>query len=433
MNAEEEKEMMRRGNREGSELFHKWFQSLDQASEEGKSAAYVFVMGSLAEILHTFDMPIVMPEITSLQTAVRRKSADLLNEAEDHGYSPDICGYVKADYAIQAKGGEHPLGRLPKPGLALLTNACNTYLKWGEIWERMFETPLFTLDVPGTRARGTQTWPGNPQFESEKRYVRAQIDELIQTCEEITGKEFDIERLKQNLEYSNRMSAAWEGILECNKTGPAVFNALSDGTAYLGVNNIWRGTEEGAVYFERLLEEKRWMNENNIGVAEEEKHRLAFIGVPCYPIFREFNELFTDWGGVFVISTYLWFASGGNNLGVQYDLEDPLESLAEVTLIHVRDAMDSMFHPEQVLFDNLEEFGIEGVVYHPIKSCRTTSTGLADNRRELMEKTDLPSLFIESDMMDRRVVSVAQMKNRIDAFFEGIEMRKAARLQEAAQ
>jgi benzoyl-CoA reductase subunit B len=95
--------------------------------------------------------------------------------------------------------------------------------------------------------------------------------------------------------------------------------------------------------------------------------------------------------------------------------------------------MDSMFHPEQVLFDNLEEFGIEGVVYHPIKSCRTTSTGLADNRRELMEKTDLPSLFIESDMMDRRVVSVAQMKNRIDAFFEGIEMRKAARLQEAAQ
>jgi len=315
----------------------------------------------------------------------------------------------------------------------LLTNACNTYLKWGEIWERMFETPLFTLDVPGTRARGTQTWPGNPQFESEKRYVRAQIDELIQTCEEITGKEFDIERLKQNLEYSNRMSAAWKGILECNKTGPAVFNALSDGTAYLGVNNIWRGTEEGAVYFERLLEEKRWMNENNIGVAEEEKHRLAFIGVPCYPIFREFNELFTDWGGVFVISTYLWFASGGNNLGVQYDLEDPLESLAEVTLIHVRDAMDSMFHPEQVLFDNLEEFGIEGVVYHPIKSCRTTSTGLADNRRELMEKTDLPSLFIESDMMDRRVVSVAQMKNRIDAFFEGIEMRKAARLQEAAQ
>ena len=101
MSAEVQNEMMRRGNREGSELFRKWFQGLNQASDEGKSAAYVFVMGSLAEILHAFDMPIVMPEITSLQTAVRRKSDDLLNEAEDHGYSPDICAYVKADYAIQ--------------------------------------------------------------------------------------------------------------------------------------------------------------------------------------------------------------------------------------------------------------------------------------------------------------------------------------------
>jgi len=229
------------------------------------------------------------------------------------------------------------------------------------------------------------------------------------------------------------MSAAWKEILEYNKTKPAVFNALTDGTAYLGVNNIMRGTREGAEYFENLLEEKRWMFENGIGIADDEKHRLAFIGVPCYPIFREFNNLFSDWGGVFVTSTYLWFASGGNNLGFQYNLDDPLDSLAEVTLMHVRDAMDSMFHPEEIIINNMKDFGIEGVVYHPIKSCRTSSTGLADNRRALMEVTDLPSLFIESDMMDKRVVSIAPMKNRIDAFFEGMEMRRAARLQEAIQ
>jgi benzoyl-CoA reductase subunit B len=41
-----------------------------------------------------------------------------------------------------------------------------------------------------------------------------------------------------------------------------------------------------------------------------------------------------------------------------------------------------------------------------------------------MERADIPSLYIESDMMDRRVVSEAQMKNRIDAFFEGLASRK---------
>jgi benzoyl-CoA reductase subunit B len=58
------------------------------------------------------------------------------------------------------------------------------------------------------------------------------------------------------------------------------------------------------------------------------------------------------------------------------------------------------------------------------------STGLADSRRAFAARHDVQSLFIESDMMDRRVVSEAQMKNRIDAFFEGLASR---RRQEAAR
>ena len=102
----------------------------------------------------------------------------------------------------------------------------------------------------------------------------------------------------------------------------------------------------------------------------------------------------------------------------------PLESLAEGILISVRDAMDSMFYPDRAIIEMVDSFHLDGVVYHPIKSCRTTSTGMADNRRALMAARDIPSLFIESDMMDRRVVAEAQMKNRIDAFFEGLASRR---------
>jgi benzoyl-CoA reductase subunit B len=68
----------------------------------------------------------------------------------------------------------------------------------------------------------------------------------------------------------------------------------------------------------------------------------------------------------------------------------------------------------------IDPFGVDGVVFHAIKSCRTVSTGLADSRRALTAARDVPTLFLESDMMDRRVVSEAQLKNRIDAFFEGL-------------
>ena len=417
-------DILGRGNRDGAALFQEWFTELNQTAETGGQAAYVFVMGSMAELLRVFDLPIVMPEINSLQTAVRRVAHDYLNLAEDYGYSPDICGYVKADVAVQLKHGEHPMGRIPPPSLAVLTNACNTYIKWAEIWERMYHIPIFTLDIPGTRACGKQTWPGDPDFENDRKYVLAQIKELITVCEGVTGKEFDIDRLRENMHHANVMSRGWRRVLELNQSTPSVFNALTDGTIYLGVSNGFRGTEKGARYFEDLVEEMEFKAAHGIGTMTDEKYRLLFVGVPCYPIFRRFNELFTEWGGTFVNSTYLWFAAGGVAQGYEYDLSRPLESFAEGVLLYVRNAMDSMFYQEQPLAQMIEPFHVDGVVYHPIKSCRTVSTGLADSRRALMASQDIASLFIESDMMDRRVVSEAQLKNRADAFFEGLASRR---------
>ena len=414
-----------RGNADGARLFREWFAGLTAAAEAGRGSAYVFVMGSLAELLRTFDFPIVFPEINSLQTAVRRVAHEYLNEAEDHGYSPDICGYVKADVATQLRGGALPMGRIPKPSIAVYTNACNTYIKWAEIWERMYKVPVVTIDVPGTRAAGTQTWPGDRDYENDRAYVLAQLKELIPTLERVSGVRFDIDRLREAMGHANTMSTMWRRVLELNASRPAVFNALSDGTIYLGVANGFRGAPEGARYFTELVEEMEYKSAHGIGTLTDERYRLLFIGVPCYPIFRRFTELFTELGGTFVGSTYLRFASGGANLGFAYDLQRPLESLAEGLLLGVRDAMDNMFFQTDILIRMLDELGADGLVYHPIKSCRTVSTGLADSRRALLAARDVPSLFIESDMMDRRVVSEAQLKNRIDAFFEGLASRRA--------
>jgi benzoyl-CoA reductase subunit B len=413
-----------RGNADGARLFKEWFSELEQAADDDRGAAYVFVMGSLAELLRCFDFPVVFPEINSLQTAVRHVAHDYLNEAEDYGYSPDICGYVKADVATQLRGGTHPMGRIPRPGLAVYTNACNTYIKWAEIWERMYDCPIVTIDVPGSRAAGLKPGPGHPDFENDRAYVLAQLKELIPLLEEKSGVKFDIELLREKLGYANTAASGWKRVLELNRAKPSVFNALTDGTIYLGVSNCLRGTPEGARYFDDLVEEMEYKAKEGIGTLTEELYRLIFVGVPCYPIFRRFGELFTEWGGTFVNSTYLWFASGGANEGHQYDLDRPLESLAEGLLLGVRDAMDSMFFQTDPLLEMYESFGADGVVYHPIKSCRTVSTGLADNRRAVMDRADVPSLFIESDMMDRRVVSEAQLKNRIDAFFEGLASRR---------
>jgi hypothetical protein len=78
-----------RGNADGARLFREWFAGLTAAAEAGRGSAYVFVMGSLAELLRTFDFPIVFPEINSLQTRAAGRTEYLAKPRVR--YSPDIC------------------------------------------------------------------------------------------------------------------------------------------------------------------------------------------------------------------------------------------------------------------------------------------------------------------------------------------------------
>ncbi len=417
-------ELVGRGNREGNRLFKEWYGRVSSGPERGEKAAYVFVMGSAAELFESFGFNLVLPEINGLQTAVRHVAEDYIDQAEGYGYATDVCGYVKADVGMQLRGGDHPMGRIPPPDIALQTNVCNTYIKWGEIWERLYHIPTVTLDIPGSRAAGRLPGRGHVDYENDLAYVRGQVDELVEACEQVSGRRFDQDRLVQAMTYANSMTRDWVRVLELNKSRPAVYNAVTDGTVYLGAVNALRGRVEGADYFRDVVEELEYKADRGLGTPFDERHRLAFVGVPCYPIYRKFSEMFTQHGGIFVGSSYTWFASGGWSTGYEYDLAHPLDSLAEGLLVTGRAAMDTMFHVDRVLADMVEPYGIDGIVFHAIKSCRTVSSGLADSRRAVLEQTDVNALLIDSDHMDPRVVAEAGMRNRVDAFFEGLETRR---------
>jgi benzoyl-CoA reductase subunit B len=159
-------------------------------------------------------------------------------------------------------------------------------------------------------------------------------------------------------------------------------------------------------------------------VPVEQRFRLGLLGVPCYPIFRGFSEFFTDWGGVFVISSYLKFASGGTALGYEFDVNNPIESFAEGSLLTVRETQRGLLFDFPDIESELSPYKLDGIVYHGVKSCRTASSGLADRRFHTSEALGLPTLLLESDIVDPRAVSKAQLKNRADAFFEGLISRQ---------
>ncbi len=404
-----------------TELLDSWSARMDEIARNGGKAAYGFVMGNCAELLAAFDIPLFLPEISCLRTAIVGTARDLLERAEESGYSTDICNYLKADAGMRLGGGKGP----PAPCLAIASTACNTYVKWAEIWKRLYGMPLFVFDLPGRRAPGTPPTPGDPEYRRDLEYVTAQTRALIGLCEELTGQSLDERRLGHALDCTNRMNRDFRLMLEMNMTDPACFDTLRLGGAYLGVYNLYRGTEAGARFFSHALDELRRLRERRVREPlDYGPYRLLFVGVPCYPLHSEFIRMFSGHGGIFVASTYLRFASGGVTAGFQYDPERPVGSLAEGLLTGAREAMDSMFLPADRLPEAVEAFQADGVVFHAVKSCRTVSTGLAAARIALISRTSIPTLLLESDMMDRRLVSPAQMRNRIDAFFETLRLAR---------
>jgi benzoyl-CoA reductase subunit B len=72
----------------------------------------------------------------------------------------------------------------------------------------------------------------------------------------------------------------------------------------------------------------------------------------------------------------------------------------------------------------VEEWGADGVIIHFVKSCRLFSAGQGDMRDYFAKTLGIPTLYIESDLEDPRYFSEAQLRNRIDAYFEALEYHK---------
>lgn len=392
-----------------------WMQQITGAIESGQPSAYMMVSGNCVEILRCFDIVPVFPEINALQLAIRKNSLPYIIKAEEIGYASDNCAYVKADVGYTLAGGVGEGGTVPKPALIVCNFVgCNVYIKWFEHCASMMNVPMVMLDVPFLREDQPST--------EDVKYVMSQLQDLIKSCEELTGKKFDIDRLSECLEYSARAEIGWAKAKALCKAKPAPYDCYFDMINMMGPINALRGTREAAEFFEAVVEQYEHMVEEGIGVLEEERFRIVVEGPPPYPYYRNFRNLFEAWGAVAVQSTYST-VGGTWDFGFCHDPERPLESIAEQMIIHNL-CNRSMLERYQQIKTCIEDWDADALVIHSVKSCRLFSAGQGDMREYFIKELGIPTLMVESDLEDPRYYAEAQMKNRIDAFFEALAYKR---------
>jgi len=392
-----------------------WMMQLKEATCTPTPSAYMMISGNCVEILRCFDILPVFPEINALQLAIRKKSLPYIIKSEEIGYASDNCAYVKADIGYTLCGGVGENGNIPKPSMIVCNFVgCNVYIKWFEHCAQMLDVPMVMLDIPFLRE-------DKPSRE-DVQYVLCQLRELITHCEQLTGKKFDIDRLREILKYSARAERGWSRAKELCKNRPAPFDSYFDSINMMGPINALRGTKEAADFFDDAVKEYEGKVARGEGVLDEEQFRIVIEGPPPYPYYRNFRNLFESWGAVAVQSTYST-VGGTWEFGFRHDPDHPLESIAEQMMMHNLCNRSMVKRYEQIR-TYVEDWHADALVIHSIKSCRLFSAGQGDMREYFTKELGVPTLMVESDLEDPRYYAEAQIKNRIDAFFESLKYKR---------
>ncbi|MBI2493852.1 MAG: 2-hydroxyacyl-CoA dehydratase [Candidatus Rokubacteria bacterium] len=396
-------------------LMSAWMGELGRAEAEGRPTGAIMISGNCVELLRACHILPMFPEVTALQNAIRHKSLPLILKAEQAGYSSDNCAYVKADIGLFLEGGMGPGKPMPFPNLIVCNYVgCNVYVKWFEHLADISGAKLFMLDVPFLRAAEPSP--------ADIRYVVGQLRELIALCEGVTGEKFDIDELREIIGYSIRAEEGYSRCKHLCKHKPAPFDSYFDSINLMGPINVLRGTKEVADFFDVAVAEFEGLVAQGLGPLSEERFRTVVEGPPPYPYYKNFRNLFAKWGAVAVQSTYST-VGGIWEWGFRHDPARPLESIAE-QMLRENLTNRSITTRYQQIRRYVEEWDADALVIHSIKSCRLFSAGQGDMRDYFTRELGVSTLLVESDLEDPRYYAEAQLKNRIDAFFEALEHKK---------
>lgn len=406
------------------ELIARNYEAITSARETGRKVSSTFVPGNLNELLMCFGIVNNLPEINAIQNGMRKLSGDYIMTAEKSGHSEDVCTYVKADIGMMGKGNIAPNGKpFPSPDLLLLSyTGCYTFMKWFELLRDEYKCPTLMLHVP---------YEGDGHSTRNMRdYIVKQLREvIIPGLEQISGVKFDIDRLREILAQSARAEDDLVWVLEQGKRKPSPIDAYFGGVYYIGpIFTAFRGTQDAIDYYRTLRGEIQGRIDAGQGpllpdgtTLTDQKYRLVVEGPPNWTSFRDFWKMFTDEGAVVVASTYTK-VGGMYDLGFRHDPDHPLETLADYCLGCYTNR--NLPNRVDILAKYVEEYEADGLLINSIKSCNSFSAGQLMIMREVERRTGKPGAFIETDLVDPRYFSAANVKNRLESYFQMIEQKR---------
>ena len=364
-----------------------------------------------AELLLALGYKVYFPENHGAMLGSSRMATDLIPLANARGYSPDICSYLTSDIGSYLKG-ENPFQKLGLSGppkanvLVFNTNQCRDVKDWFQFYAREWDVPCIGVHTP--RALGDV-------IEPIVQDVAHQIESLVEPLEQIAGTKLDQDRLKEVVDLSRQCTMLWKAVLETAANRPAPLTFF-DGSIHMGPAVVMRGTQAAVDYYELLLAELEQRVNDGVGAVPDEAYRIYWEGMPIWGKLSSLAKQFMALKTCVVASTYCnsWIFE-------DLDPEHPFEGMARAyTELFICRGDD---YKEAYLEQKLEQYGVDGILYHDAKTCPNNSNSRYNLPQRLSANSGQPYLIVNGDLNDLRLYSEEQTRTNIEAFVEQLAER----------
>lgn len=359
------------------------------------------------EIATALDVAVVYPENQAAAISAKGGGLRMCEHAEGMGYSNDICAYARISLAYaDLKSAEEM--EMPQPDFVLCcNNICNCMIKWYENIAHELNIPMILIDIPFKNDYETD--------DDSVEYIKAQFDQAIKDLEKITGKTFSEERFKEVCEISQRTARAWLKAASFCAYEPSPLNGF-DLFNHMAVAVCARGTVEAAEAFEQLAEEyEQAVKEGSSTYKGEQKYRVLFEGIACWPYLRATSTPLKEMGINVTATVY------ATAFGVIYNNSaEMMRAYSYVpNCVSVERAADMRVNVGR-------ENKIDGAVIHTNRSCKLWSGIMPEIERRIRDELKIPTVTFDGDQADPRVFSEAQYNTRIQALCEVMAGNKEA-------
>ena len=410
-----------------------------EARQQGQPVVYCFMGNMCDEIVRSMGIVPVWTENWAGLCAAVHKSEPFLQKAHAEGFSDKLCTYATCGLGfdiMRSELGEAPPnapdGGMEKPDamIGISLNMCDARHKWYQAVQRYMDVPVHTMAI--------RVPPADAELKDVEHYyvnyMTTELREMVNFLERTTGKKMNWDELNWRIDLSDETNRVWYEAYQLRKAVPAPMPSQDAMSAM--VPGWYRlGTQEALDFYRDLYDEIKYRVDNKIGAIPDEKYRILWgMGIPPWFALQLFN-FFEIHGAVFPIEViYRPF----DPVEILAGVTDPLERLAWRTFkrgtYRYEKAKKNTGDPDiELLIELIDDYKIDAVVMHRALSCRTVHTGQLHQLAVLKKYRDLPSLILESDMVDVSSFSEEDMKNKIETFIEVVDAHKKNRIASGIQ